>query len=177
MAVMDHCPRSASVRAVEDCVAINISAANLYQVYAQDLKQFALMQMNMGREVCRRLRKPDNMLFGTKLGDAPRGHRTRFSGRLIQSRWSTRRTGDKSIGSISGLRRQPCAESVGAAIFAPDRECMGEPTAVRQKPSSEICTIIWEALRTRGFRFDPIMQTDVGVDARDALASTSVSGS
>ena len=68
MAVMDHCPRSASVRAVEDCVAIHISAANLYQVYAQDLKQFALMQMNMGREVCRRLREADNMLFGVKLG-------------------------------------------------------------------------------------------------------------
>jgi len=41
MAVMDHCPRSASVRAVEDCIAIRISAANLYEVYAQDLKQFA----------------------------------------------------------------------------------------------------------------------------------------
>jgi len=68
MAVMDHCPRSASVRAVEDCVAIHISSANLYRVYAQDLKQFALMQMNMGREVCRRLREADNMLFGVKLG-------------------------------------------------------------------------------------------------------------
>jgi CRP-like cAMP-binding protein len=68
MAVMDHCPRSASVRAAENCVAIEISAANLYRVYAQDLKQFALMQMNMGREVCRRLRNADNMLFGAKLG-------------------------------------------------------------------------------------------------------------
>lgn len=68
MAVMDHCPRSASVRAAEDCVAIEISAANLYRVYVQDLKQFALMQMNMGREVCRRLRNADNMLFGAKLG-------------------------------------------------------------------------------------------------------------
>jgi CRP-like cAMP-binding protein len=65
---MDHCPRSASVRAVEDCAAIHISAANLHQVYAQDLKQFALMQMNMGREVCRRLREADDMLFGVKLG-------------------------------------------------------------------------------------------------------------
>ena len=44
MAVMDHCPRSASVHAVEDCTAIQISAANLYQVYAQDLKQG--IQMN-----------------------------------------------------------------------------------------------------------------------------------
>ena len=37
MAAMDHCPRGASVRAVEDCIAIHISAAHLYQVYAQDL--------------------------------------------------------------------------------------------------------------------------------------------
>ena len=68
MAVMDYCPRSASVRAVEDCIAIRISAANLYKVYAQDLKQFALIQMNMGREVCRRLREADNRLFGARMG-------------------------------------------------------------------------------------------------------------
>ena len=76
MAVMDHCPRSATVRAVEDCTAICISAANLYQVYAQDLKQFALIQMNMGREVCRRLREADSRLFSAKMGtpEADIGH-------------------------------------------------------------------------------------------------------
>jgi len=63
MAVMDLCPRSASVRAVEDCTAIRLSAANLHQVYEQDLKQFALIQMNMGREVTRRLREADDRLF------------------------------------------------------------------------------------------------------------------
>ena len=68
MALMDHCTRSASVRAVEDCTAIRISAANLYRVYAQDLKQFALIQMNMGREVCRRLREADSRLFSAKMG-------------------------------------------------------------------------------------------------------------
>lgn len=68
MAVMDLTPRSASVRAVEDCTAIRLSAANLYQVYAQDLKQFALIQMNMGREVCRRLREADNRLFRARMG-------------------------------------------------------------------------------------------------------------
>jgi CRP/FNR family cyclic AMP-dependent transcriptional regulator len=68
MAVMDLSPRSASVRAIEDCNAIRISAANLHQVYAQDLKQFALIQMNMGREVCRRLREADNQLFGAAIG-------------------------------------------------------------------------------------------------------------
>jgi CRP-like cAMP-binding protein len=68
MAVMDYCPRSASIRAVEDCIAIRISAANLHAVYARDLKQFALIQMNMGREVCRRLRDADNRLFGARMG-------------------------------------------------------------------------------------------------------------
>jgi CRP-like cAMP-binding protein len=76
MAVMDHCPRSASVRAVEDCIAIQIAAGHLYQVYAQDLKQFALIQMNMGREVCRRLREANSRLFGAKMAtpDANIGH-------------------------------------------------------------------------------------------------------
>ncbi len=68
MAVMDHCPRSASVRAVEDCTAIQISAVNLHQVYAKDLKQFAIIQMNMGREVCRRLREANSRLFNAKMG-------------------------------------------------------------------------------------------------------------
>ena len=68
MAVMDHCARSASVRAVEECTAIQISAVHLHQVYAKDLKQFALIQMNMGREVCRRLREANNRLFMAKMG-------------------------------------------------------------------------------------------------------------
>ena len=68
MAMMDHCPRSASVRAGENCSAIRISSADLHQIYARDLKQFALMQMNMGREVCRRLREANDRLFSTKMG-------------------------------------------------------------------------------------------------------------
>ena len=63
MAVMDLSPRSASIRAVEDCAAIRVSAANLYKLYEQDPKQFALIQMNMGREVTRRLREADDRLF------------------------------------------------------------------------------------------------------------------
>jgi len=71
MAVMDLCPRSASVRAAKDSTALRVSAANLYQVYARDLKQFALIQMNMGREVCRRLRDSDERLFRAKMGTEP----------------------------------------------------------------------------------------------------------
>lgn len=62
MAVMDLSPRSASVRATEDCTAIRVSAADLYKLYERDPKQFALIQMNMGREVTRRLREADNRL-------------------------------------------------------------------------------------------------------------------
>jgi CRP/FNR family transcriptional regulator, cyclic AMP receptor protein len=68
MAVMDLGPRSASVRAVEDCTAIRLSATNLYQVYARDVHQFALIQMNMGREVCRRLRDANDRPFRAGLG-------------------------------------------------------------------------------------------------------------
>ena len=67
MAVMDHGQRSASVRAVEDCTAICIFAANLHRLYALDLKQFTLIQMNMGREVCRRLRDLDDRLFSVTM--------------------------------------------------------------------------------------------------------------
>jgi CRP-like cAMP-binding protein len=68
MALMDLMPRSASVRAIEDCRAIQLSAASLYQVYEQDLEQFAMIQMNMGREVSRRLREADERLFRAKMG-------------------------------------------------------------------------------------------------------------
>src|SRR6476619_7121654 len=68
MAVMDLFPRSASVRAVEDCTAIRLSAANLYQIYAHDLEQIALIHMKIGREVSRRLRESDNRLFSARMG-------------------------------------------------------------------------------------------------------------
>jgi CRP/FNR family cyclic AMP-dependent transcriptional regulator len=67
MAVIDHCARSASVRALEDCSAIRVSSADLYRIYGHDLKQFALIQMNMGREVCRRLRELDDRLFSVRM--------------------------------------------------------------------------------------------------------------
>lgn len=63
MALMDFSPRSASVLAVEDCTAIEISSQTLYELYEKDLEQFAIIQMNMGREVSRRLREADEQLF------------------------------------------------------------------------------------------------------------------
>jgi CRP/FNR family transcriptional regulator, cyclic AMP receptor protein len=68
MALMDLLPRSASVRADEDCRAIEFGAADLMHLYERDAAQFALIQMNIGREVCRRLRATNALLFEAKLG-------------------------------------------------------------------------------------------------------------
>jgi CRP-like cAMP-binding protein len=54
--------------ALEDCAAVQVSAASLYRVYEHDLEQFALIQMNMGREISRRLREADERLFRTRMG-------------------------------------------------------------------------------------------------------------
>jgi CRP/FNR family transcriptional regulator, cyclic AMP receptor protein len=78
MALMDLCPRSASVRAEEDCVAIELAAADLLRLYERDAEQFALIQMNMGREVCRRLRTTDEMLFRAWMGEPPTGPQNMF---------------------------------------------------------------------------------------------------
>jgi CRP-like cAMP-binding protein len=71
MALMDLLPRSASVRAETDCQAIELSLVDLLRLYEHDVEQFALIQMNLGREVCRRLRATDELLFRWGMGEAP----------------------------------------------------------------------------------------------------------
>ena len=73
MALMDLFPRSASVRALQDCTAIELDQADLYRLFKHDVEQFALIQMNMGREVSRRLRDTDDLLFRARMGDVPAG--------------------------------------------------------------------------------------------------------
>jgi CRP/FNR family transcriptional regulator, cyclic AMP receptor protein len=68
MALMDFFPRSASVRTVEDCRAIEIAITALHRLAERDMEQFALIQMNIGREVCRRLRATDELLFRVRRG-------------------------------------------------------------------------------------------------------------
>jgi CRP/FNR family transcriptional regulator, cyclic AMP receptor protein len=77
MALMDLLPRSASVRAQKKCHAIELTSANLLRLFEHDAEQFALIQMNIGREVCRRLRATDELLFRVSMGDAganPQAH-------------------------------------------------------------------------------------------------------
>jgi CRP-like cAMP-binding protein len=68
MSIMDMRRRSASVVAVEPCQAIELPSASLYAIYQRDVEQFALIQMNLGREVSRRLRDADERLFQEKIG-------------------------------------------------------------------------------------------------------------
>ena len=70
MAIMDLFPRSASIRAVTPCTAIQLSTASFQKIYEMNLEQFAMMQMNIGREVTRRLRVADEQLFRVMMGEA-----------------------------------------------------------------------------------------------------------
>ena len=78
MALMDLFPRSASVRADEDCRAIEFAAPDLLRLFERDAEQFALIQMNIGREVCRRLRTTDELLFRASMGETTAQPQTLF---------------------------------------------------------------------------------------------------
>jgi len=71
MALLDMHPRSASVSAVEDCDLIELSRGVLLELYEHDLEQFTLIQMNIGREMVRRLRLADDQLFVARFGRLP----------------------------------------------------------------------------------------------------------
>ncbi len=67
MALMDMFPRSATIRAEQDCRAVEISVHTLGELYARDAEQFTIIMMNLGREICRRLRESDERLFRERL--------------------------------------------------------------------------------------------------------------
>lgn len=68
MALIDLFPRSASVQAMEACRALELTSAAFFRLYEWDIEQFAIVQMNLGREVSRRLRTADERLFRAALG-------------------------------------------------------------------------------------------------------------
>ena len=59
VALIDFGPRTAAVQAVEDSRALEIEASDLIKVLRQDAEQFALIYMNLARELARRLRAAD----------------------------------------------------------------------------------------------------------------------
>lgn len=63
LALIDFSPRSASVRAESASRAIKIFSSALHKLYQHNAEQFLIIQMNMAREVSRRLREADNRWF------------------------------------------------------------------------------------------------------------------
>jgi CRP/FNR family transcriptional regulator, cyclic AMP receptor protein len=63
MALIDLFPRSASVIALDDCTALRLTSVDLYRVYETSVEQFAVIQMNIARELSRRLRTANEQLF------------------------------------------------------------------------------------------------------------------
>jgi CRP-like cAMP-binding protein len=78
MALLDLFPRSASVRAVDDCRAMALTSAHLYRLFEHSAEPFALIQMNIAREMSRRLRESDEQLFRATMGAAPSAPDTAF---------------------------------------------------------------------------------------------------
>lgn len=67
VALFDLGPRSASVRAIEDCRALELRPALLRELRERDLEQYTLLTQNLGRELSRRLRALTERLF--RLGE------------------------------------------------------------------------------------------------------------
>ncbi len=72
MALMDFAARTAAVIALEDCQAIELTPATLQAVYEIEPVQYTMIQMNMGREVARRLRETNEFLFRIVMGEISR---------------------------------------------------------------------------------------------------------
>lgn len=83
IALVAICPRSATVRAVTDCKAARLANRVLYELHGRDLEQFTMVQMNLGREIARRLNETSEILFEHSLVDAERDEGV--AGRLGQA--------------------------------------------------------------------------------------------
>lgn len=59
MALIDSSARSASVQAVTRCVALEISCLALQKLRSENLEQYTMVQENITRELCRRLKAAD----------------------------------------------------------------------------------------------------------------------
>lgn len=63
MALVAIMPRSATIRAVERSCARRLRSRDLHALLQRDAEQFTLLQMNLGREIARRLRSADDLLL------------------------------------------------------------------------------------------------------------------
>jgi len=64
MMPLDLNPRSATVQATAPSTALEIGAEQMLRLFEQEPREFALIQMNIARELSRRLRRVYAQLFG-----------------------------------------------------------------------------------------------------------------
>ncbi|HFE37912.1 MAG TPA: cyclic nucleotide-binding domain-containing protein [Gammaproteobacteria bacterium] len=69
MAMIDYRTRSADVRAMSDCEAIEISLDVISAIWEHDVREFAMLQMNLAREVSRRLREANDLLLAARMAE------------------------------------------------------------------------------------------------------------
>lgn len=63
MSLIDPHPRSATVKAAEYCTAICLGPKDFYHLRQTNLAQFTVLQLNIARELARRLRTVEARLF------------------------------------------------------------------------------------------------------------------
>jgi CRP/FNR family cyclic AMP-dependent transcriptional regulator len=62
MSILDIQPRSATVRALAPCRLVRLSAQDLDGLYRRDLRSYAIVVLNLARELSRRLRVADGII-------------------------------------------------------------------------------------------------------------------
>lgn len=67
LSLVDLGPRAGTALALEDCAALQFTQGDFYEIFKRDAEQFALIQMNMGREIARKLRGAMDQLFEAQL--------------------------------------------------------------------------------------------------------------
>jgi CRP-like cAMP-binding protein len=68
MEVLDIMPSIATIEAVNKVSAMSISNMTLLKIYRTDVKLFALLIMNLARDISRRLRRMDEIQVANSLG-------------------------------------------------------------------------------------------------------------
>jgi CRP-like cAMP-binding protein len=77
MSLIDVQPRSATVRTVAPCRLLRITSEDFDRLYRQDVKSYALLVLNIARDLSRRLRVADGILADVAASIVDRYGRTR----------------------------------------------------------------------------------------------------
>ncbi|MDR1858733.1 MAG: cyclic nucleotide-binding domain-containing protein [Treponema sp.] len=67
MEVLDVMPCAATIRAVTDVTVMSMSNISLRKIYKSDIKAFALLLMNLARDLSRRLRVANEIMVDGKM--------------------------------------------------------------------------------------------------------------